>query len=195
MILDTVAPGVINHCSSAFNIASAVATVASFLIPGEAALHVVAFAAHAFIAIKGAKVLMGAVAGAGKLSKVDKIINDSAAATKLPVFEVSRSKYPEIAAHHEEAFAAGHPNILTRIKDNQKLVDKNRRQATYPLKGSRPGMQKDEFPYASTYEGGKGASAKFVNKEQNSAHGSDLGKFYLKYDLQDGDKFIVKLVD
>ncbi len=78
MILDTVAPGVINHCSSAFNIASAVATVASFLIPGEAALHVVAFAAHAFVAFKAAKVLMGAVAGAGKLAKIDKSFDGEA---------------------------------------------------------------------------------------------------------------------
>jgi len=74
MLLDAVAPGVVNHCSDAFAWSSGISSVLSMFIPGAAALHAVGLAAHAFSAIKGAGVLAGAVASAGKIGKVEKAI-------------------------------------------------------------------------------------------------------------------------
>ncbi len=53
----------------------------------------------------------------------------------------------------------------------------------------------DEFPYASTLEGGNEPSVSWVSKSENSSHGGALSRFYQSHRLKEGDKFIVKLSD
>ncbi|WP_447944470.1 RHS repeat-associated core domain-containing protein [Stenotrophomonas indicatrix] len=71
---------------------------------------------------------------------------------KIPVVEVSRSRYPESAKHIKDAQAAGHPSVLTIDREGAK---DNRRES---LKGidTVPGHDRDEYPPAMFTEGGGG---------------------------------------
>ncbi|MNV47811.1 putative deoxyribonuclease RhsC [compost metagenome] len=71
---------------------------------------------------------------------------------KIPVVEVSRSRYPESAKHIKDAQAAGHPFVLTIDREGAK---DNRRES---LKGidTVPGHDRDEYPPAMFTEGGGG---------------------------------------
>ena len=53
----------------------------------------------------------------------------------------------------------------------------------------------DEYPYASTKQGGKGAHVEPVLSEENQAVGRDLGQFYKKNNIKENDMFDVKIVD
>lgn len=53
----------------------------------------------------------------------------------------------------------------------------------------------DEFPYASTLEGGDEPSVSWVSKSENSSHGGALSGFYQSHRMEEGDQFIVKLSD
>jgi len=53
----------------------------------------------------------------------------------------------------------------------------------------------DEFPYASTLEGGDEPSVSWVLESENSSHGAALKAFYGTHKLEEGDQFIVKLSD
>ena len=39
------------------------------------------------------------------------------------------------------------------------------------------GFDRDEFPYATTKEGGKGAAVNYVPSSENRSHGANLGSF------------------
>ena len=54
-------------------------------------------------------------------------------------------------------------------------------------------MSCDEYPFASTYEGGTGAVIAAVPIKENSSQGGQLSAFYRKNDIQDGGCFEVKI--
>jgi hemoglobin-like flavoprotein len=56
-----------------------------------------------------------------------------------------------------------------------------------------PGKSCDEFPYASTSQGGAGAARTAVNKTENSSQGGNLVGFYNANRLFYGEKFHVKV--
>ena len=49
----------------------------------------------------------------------------------------------------------------------------------------------DEYPFASTYEGGKGAFVADVPQSEQNIQGGVLAQFYRIYGIQDGDQFKV----
>ncbi len=108
----------------------------------------------------------------------------------VPVFVVNPQEYPNIAEHTKYAQETkGKPSILTRLKD-EKRSDDNRDEACKDFpKENRQEINCDEYPPASTYEGGAGASTWPVPAQENKSHGSKLGGFYRQYQLEDGDKF------
>ena len=57
-----------------------------------------------------------------------------------------------------------------------------------PSRGSE-GLQRDEYPYASTREGGTGAEVTYVPSKENSSQGGSLGALYKT--LKSGDGFLV----
>jgi len=95
------------------------------------------------------------------------------------------------------------PDVLTKGPDGQEASDKfsrrNREAAQRPWRnkyGKPPkGKNWDEYPYASTYEGGRGAYAELVDKEQNQGAGGKLTQFYRKNGVKDGCRFRVKVVE
>lgn len=108
----------------------------------------------------------------------------------VPVFVVNPQEYPNIAAHTKYAQEIkGKPSILRRLKDDKRRDD-NRDAACKDFpKDNREKYNCDEYPPASTYEGGAGASTWRVPARENKSHGSKLGHFYRKYKLGDKDKF------
>ncbi|MEO8552822.1 MAG: RHS repeat-associated core domain-containing protein [Kofleriaceae bacterium] len=84
------------------------------------------------------------------------------------VVELSRARNPEAVAHIEEAQAAGKPSVLTIDREGARA----RRYQSLKGIGSRPGLQRDEYPPAMFKEGGRGASVRHIDPGQNQSAGS-----------------------
>ncbi len=119
----------------------------------------------------------------------------------------------EYHRHVRTAIAAGHPSRLTRLTD-PKAIRKNRNTAC-PTDGSLPrpkGHECDEYPFASTYQGGRlpvvtqaipscqmkdprstgqGTSRCFIPRESNNNGGNELKSMYSKQRVLEKDEFVV----
>ena len=117
------------------------------------------------------------------LSKVDD------AADVMRDVNISRSKYPESAAHIEDAQAAGHPEVLTIDRGG---ADANRAASLkdHPVV---PDKQRDEYPPAMFEEGGAGASVRPITPRDNMGAGACIGNQCRG--LSDGDKVRIKITD
>ena len=93
-----------------------------------------------------------------------------------PVNYVHYSTTPLIAAHVAVAQAPGWPDGLTYLGPNNPLQQVNR-DAACP-RGKYRGMSCDEYPYASTAQGGAGASTAPVPIREQWVQGGELGRFY-----------------
>jgi hypothetical protein len=84
-------------------------------------------------------------------------------------------------------------NELTRVTDKSAI--RRHRRAICPYKKRDNGRSCDEYPFASTAQGGINAVDAEVDKTQNVNVGRELGSFhtgfYTKYRIMDGDKFWV----
>lgn len=100
---------------------------------------------------------------------------------------VYESLTKSIYEHTLNAFERGKPNVLhyDRNKDRQNL----RRGEVFEDYGWIKGLSRDEYPYASTKEGGKGALVAYVPKRENSIQGGHLSMLYKQ--MEDGEAFIV----
>lgn len=107
--------------------------------------------------------------------------------SNLPTLEIDSSKMPNIADNIRNAQSNGAPNILTRT-ENQALIDANRRGATKLFSGAG---SPDEYPFASTYEGGAGAFVKGVPLKEQLIQGGTMSRFYNMFGIGEGDKFEV----
>ncbi len=112
----------------------------------------------------------------------------------LPVLQFSRSKMPNIADNIDEAIEAGHPTVLTR-EAAEDAIKANRRAALKGTPKAKKGQSLDEYPFASSKEGGAGANVKSVPVKEQSIQGGTMSSFYQKNNIQDGDKFIVEIID
>jgi hypothetical protein len=105
---------------------------------------------------------------------------------RLPVFVVSAKRTPAIAAHIRAAQAAGKPAILHRISPRPA----DRRPGA--CRGWRGPGSCDEYPFASTIEGGPGkASIAGVPLWEQRRQGGDLLAFYRRHRIGNGDAFVV----
>ena len=118
--------------------------------------------------------------------------------TDKPVNKVSRQQYPNHTKMIENAQAKGHSLKGLKKGSGTSEADKNRynsQKEIRKLQGPPPkGFDYDEFPYASTKQGGVGAHVELVSSSENQAAGRDLGQFYRKYGLKENDEFDVQLV-
>jgi hypothetical protein len=107
----------------------------------------------------------------------------------LPELKISASKYPELAANIRKAQQAGHPDVLRHGGE----ITKNRAAA---LKGVRKvkGMSRDEYPFASSMEGGGGAWVGQVPVSQQHAQGALMTNFVKANNIKPGDQYRVVIV-
>lgn len=100
---------------------------------------------------------------------------------------VTEENTPNIYRHTLNAFRQGKPEILHY--DSDAARQNMRRKGSLlniPIKAN---YQRDEYPYASTFEGGIGALVEYVPSRENSIQGGTLGGLYRK--LKQGDAFLV----
>jgi hypothetical protein len=109
-----------------------------------------------------------------------------------PTYVLSSATYPNIAKF-DKAQLAKHPSwaTLTRVSPSQ--ANTNRKVACKGFKQRSPTDSCDEFPYASTAQGGKGAAVEHVNKTENFSQGGNLVGFYNANRLHYGDEFHIKV--
>ena len=89
------------------------------------------------------------------------------------------------------ALSNGQPQILTYDSD-KKNQGKRRREALKFYKGTSGKSESlDEYPYASTKEGGAGATVGSVPREEQSIQGGQLGGLILAKKMETGDQFFV----
>jgi hypothetical protein len=139
-----------------------------------------------------------------------------------PIFEVWFARYPQFYKHLESALGLGLPSTLTRMI-NKSRRDDNGRVACPDDWDRPPGFQCDEYPFRSTHEGaaevlefdenafgttanwcevydlppdayGAGWHSCMIAADQNWLAGVDLGQFYARNRLIDGDQFQVVLM-
>ncbi|MFG3477883.1 NucA/NucB deoxyribonuclease domain-containing protein [Streptomyces sp. NPDC047980] len=114
----------------------------------------------------------------------------------MPVHEIDANVHPVMAANFEKATANGAPAILSRWKVSEKLHQRNRNHAQRHAPRPRQFASNatwEEYPFASTYEGGQGATLTLAPGGMNSSHGNALKQFYANTGLQDGMPFLVRV--
>jgi Deoxyribonuclease NucA/NucB len=107
---------------------------------------------------------------------------------RLPVFVVDSKKTPAIATHVRAALAAGHPRVLTRAAGPRQRANRRAACGHWP-QGSR--LSCDEYPFASTLQGGRNASIAGVPRVEQRRQGGALRAFYPKERVRVGDQFLV----
>ncbi len=102
---------------------------------------------------------------------------------------VMEAKTPNIYKHTLSSFLKGYPEILHYDADKGRQTQR-RKEATagYPI---RAGYDRDEYPYASTFEGGKWANIAYVPSAENRVGQGLLGLGPLYRTLKSGDAFMV----
>jgi len=81
--------------------------------------------------------------------------------------------------------------VLTYNGGGVEKQKKNRDAALLGLPKAGPGLSWDEFPYATSNEGGYGAAVKRVTRIEQSRQGGALSGLYRGFHMEEGDKFIV----
>lgn len=85
---------------------------------------------------------------------------------------LSRSDYPETASHIEDAVADGQPEVT---QWDPSVKDANRRESLRGWKSrGGEGLDRDEWPMASTRQGGTGADIRYVSSADNRGAGSTI---------------------
>ena len=116
-----------------------------------------------------------------------------------PTFEVSRKQYPNHVKMLENAQQKGHSLTNLTRGSGTRAARKNRYEAQKTIRKQQGGPPKgydyDEFPYASTKQGGAGSHVEPVSSTENQAVGRDLGLFYRKYNIKEDDLFNVEIID
>jgi hypothetical protein len=139
---------------------------------------------------------------AGSLSSKAKISKSkspavSSAVAACPVFRISKAQFPGHAQLLENAQTQGISlKGLTRLTGKNN-IRRNRRRSQAPIrkaKGPPPaGHDYDEFPYASTHQGGTGARVEANVSADNQGAGRALGAFYRTNNIGEGDSFDVEI--
>jgi len=114
---------------------------------------------------------------------------------RVPIFYVYETVTPEIARHDYDAIVRQHkPFELQYIRISRSVKRQVRRAAgcNGSFLPSKAGDSCDEYPFASTSQGGTGASIASVPADEQNKQGQDLSIFYST--IQPGDWFLVVVV-
>ncbi|HET7047735.1 MAG TPA: NucA/NucB deoxyribonuclease domain-containing protein [Solirubrobacteraceae bacterium] len=110
---------------------------------------------------------------------------------ELPTVVFSRAKGPNIGDNFDYAVQNGAPTTLNRVTDRS-IKRANRADALNEHPPPPPGMSLDEYPFASTEQGGAGAFVRPVPEAEQHYQGGTLSSFYREHNIGTGDPFKVK---
>ena len=108
------------------------------------------------------------------------------AVENLPTVTFSSRTHPELAENIRHAQAAGHPSVLTHGGDSAV----NRAASLEGVPNIKP-LSRDEYPFASSVEGGAGAWVGHVPASQQNSQGGILSNFFRRNKIKPGDKYRV----
>jgi RHS repeat-associated protein len=111
----------------------------------------------------------------------------------LPVFVVDGKRTPKIAINDASAIAAGHPFLLHALRSKAE-ASQNRELAGCKAAWSGP-QSCDEYPFASTFEGGLGAQTMGVPVWEQGVQFRDLSSFMAANRVKRGDQFLVAVIN
>lgn len=111
----------------------------------------------------------------------------------LPILQFDSADFPNKVVVMKQGMGNTKSKQLTRQTGRSK-IRRNRRAALKGKVKAGPGMSLDEFPFASTKQGGKGAAVAAIPTSEQNAQGGKLSSFYQKNNIKDGDSFIVEVV-
>ena len=94
-----------------------------------------------------------------------------------PTIRFPCSRMPNVCANIRNAFGMGKPSQLQRTTDRSQ-IRRNRRASGCRSLGRRAGYSCDEYPFASSLQGGSGAVVSLVPRRENSIQGAMLTAFY-----------------
>lgn len=87
------------------------------------------------------------------------------------------------------AFRSGKPSTLHYDSDQTNRNERRKKALkNYPTRFSE-GLERDEYPFASTIEGGEGSMVAYVPTKENRSQGGSLKQLYRT--LKTGDAFLV----
>ncbi|MGW3405712.1 polymorphic toxin-type HINT domain-containing protein, partial [Streptomyces zhihengii] len=124
-------------------------------------------------------------------------VDSAGEATALPVHEIDSVAHAPQAANFQRAVASGAPAIVTRGAGGEAAARRTRRQAQAHAPRPRRFASNatwEEYPFASTVEGGRGATLTLSPGSINSSHGNALKRFYSDSGIGVGDQFIVRIL-
>jgi RHS repeat-associated protein len=107
---------------------------------------------------------------------------------ELPVLRISSSKYPDLAENVLHAQKAGHPDVLTHGGD---AVTKANRSAALKDVPQISGLSRDEYPFASSLQGGGGSWVGHIPASQQNAQGALIKNFIKQNNIQPGSQYRV----
>jgi hypothetical protein len=138
------------------------------------------------------------MAYSGLHEQIEKAIRDLAEELKnqlrkLKVVPISFTMMPKIAQHVQDAQGGPlRPQLLTRT--TPALAKLNRAAAIAGRGPAGLGMSWDEYPFASTTAGGRGASVRAVPLPENWIQGGVIGASYALQNITPGDQFWVVVI-
>jgi hypothetical protein len=135
------------------------------------------------------------------IREVRNIANASGVADAIerPVLELSRAEFPNHTTMLDNAVAKGHSLEGLKRGPGRRAAERNRYLSQKDIRKSQGGPPRDydydEFPYASTEQGGTGAHVEPVLSKENQAAGRRLGAFYHDKRIGSGDLFDITIID
>jgi len=116
-----------------------------------------------------------------------------APAVALPVLEFDSNDFSQKTKNMRKGMPPGQDSMKLTRQPSRSAIRKNRRAALKGKSKGGPGTSLDEFPFASTKQGGAGASVAPIDTQEQCAQGGKMSAFYQKHNIKDGDSFIVRI--
>ncbi|HEY0711510.1 MAG TPA: PAAR-like domain-containing protein [Polyangia bacterium] len=110
----------------------------------------------------------------------------------LPVLVFSAAEFPEKTANMKKFLKKKNSMTLTR-QTNRRKIRANRRAACGHVTPGGAGTSIDEFPFASSKEGGAGAAATPIDENEQNKQGGKLSGFYKKNKINNNSKYKVMI--
>lgn len=110
----------------------------------------------------------------------------------MPTVVFDSATYPNKVKNMKKKMGKSGKKKLTR-KTGRSAIRKNRRAALKGAKKGPAGTSLDEFPFASSTQGGKGAAVAAIPVSEQCSQGGKLSSFYQSNGIGAGDSYWVKV--